>query len=194
MPRGISQRAKRRREHLEPQEIKVLLAAAKKNPRNGVRDYAMMLLAFQHGLRVGELCDMKLKDINLKARSFYVPRSKDCDDACHDLYPGEPEALHAWLVERARMAPPESCDTLFISERRRPLSRGTFHLAVRLIGEAAGLGHLEVHPHMLRHSCGFDLINRGIGIRTIQAYLGHRFISSTVRYTKLDKNRFKGLF
>jgi site-specific recombinase XerD len=65
---------------------------------------------------------------------------------------------------------------------------------VRQIAEAAGLGHLEVHPHMLRHSTGFDLINKGVDIRVILGYLGHRSISSTVRYTKLDKRRFKGLF
>jgi type 1 fimbriae regulatory protein FimB len=194
MSKGISQRAKRRREHLTPDEVKKFLAAAKTSSRNPERDYAAMLLMFRHGLRVSELCEMKLNDINLKTKNFYVPRYKDCDDACHDLYPGESFALKAWLVERGRMNPPESCDWLFISERRRRLCRGTIHLAVRLIAQAAGLGHLEVHPHMLRHSCGYALINQGTDIRTIQGYLGHRFISSTVRYTKLDKNRFKGLF
>jgi type 1 fimbriae regulatory protein FimB len=192
MPKSL--RAKRRREHLEPDEMKKFLAAAKTSSRNPVRDYAIMLMMFRHGLRVSELCDMKLNDINLKTKSFHVPRGKGCDDACHELYNGESGALRAWLVERAKMNPAESCDALFISERRQRLNRGTIHLAVRLIAEAAGLGHLEVHPHMLRHSCGFDLINRSFDVRTIQGYLGHRSISSTVRYTHLDKNRFKGLF
>jgi type 1 fimbriae regulatory protein FimB len=189
-----SKRSKRRREHLEPHEIKSFLAAAKKNPRNGIRDYCAMYLMFRHGLRVSELCGMKLTDINLRTKTFHVPRGKGCDDACHELYNGEPSAIRAWLVERAKMNPPADVDTLFISERRKPLSPVTVHLMVRLIAEAAGLGYLEVHPHMLRHSCGFDLINRQIDIRTIQGYLGHRSISSTVRYTKLDRKRFKGLF
>jgi site-specific recombinase XerD len=189
-----SKRAARRREHLEPHEIKSFLAAAKNNPRNGVRNYCACLLMFRHALRVSELTQMKLNDINLKTKSFHVPRGKGCDDACHELYNGESGAIRAWLVERAKMNPPESCDTLFISERRKPLSRVTVHLMVRLIAEAAGLGHLEVHPHMLRHSTGFDLVNKGVDIRVIQGYLGHRSISSTVRYTKLDRKRFKGLF
>jgi integrase len=58
----------------------------------------------------------------------------------------------------------------------------------------AGLEHLEIHPHMLRHSCGYALVNKGTDIRIIQGYLGHRSISSTVRYTTLDRKRFAKLF
>jgi site-specific recombinase XerD len=189
-----SKRAKRRREHLTEEEVEKFLAAAKTTGRNPVRDYAIMLLMYRHGLRVSELTGMKLTDINLVTKDFHVPRAKGCDDANHSLWNGESSAVKAWLVERAKMDPPESCDTLFISERRRPLSPVTIHLMVRQIAEAAGMGHLEVHPHMLRHSCGYYLINKGTNLRIIQSYLGHRSISSTVRYTKLDKNRFKGLF
>ena len=194
MPRGISQRAKRRREHLTLGEIEHLLEASKTASRNPVRDYCMLLMAFRHGLRVSELVSLRLKDIDLKAKEFYVWRVKDCDESVHPFFNGESAAIAKWLVVREAMQVPAEVDTLFVSERRRPMSRVTFHLMVRLIAEAAGLGHLEVHPHMLRHACGYALINKGTGIRTIQAYLGHRFISSTVRYTKLDKNRFKGLF
>ena len=114
-----SQRAKRRREHLEPDEVKKFLAAAKTSSRNPERDYAIMLMMFRHGLRVSELCKMKLNDINLKTKSFYVPRHKDCDDACHDLYSGESEALRTWLAMRAQMNVPRTVDALFVSERRR---------------------------------------------------------------------------
>jgi len=95
---------------------------------------------------------------------------------------------------RAKLSPPESCDTLFISERRKPLSRITVWLMINQVARAAGLEHLDVHPHMLRHSCGYALINKGVDVRTIQGYLGHRSISSTVRYTKLDSKRFAKLF
>jgi type 1 fimbriae regulatory protein FimB len=53
---------------------------------------------------------------------------------------------------------------------------------------------LDIHPHMLRHSCGYALVNKGTDIRIIQGYLGHRSISSTVRYTALDSRRFAKLF
>jgi site-specific recombinase XerD len=60
-------------------------------------------------------------------------------------------------------------------------------------GETAGLA-LKVHPHMLRHACGFALANKGHDTRTLQAYLGHRNIQRTVRYTGLSANRFRGLW
>jgi len=61
---------------------------------------------------------------------------------------------------------------------------------VRCAGEAAGLG-IKVHPHMLRHACGFALANKGHDTRALQAYLGHKNIQHTVRYTELSPTRFK---
>jgi type 1 fimbriae regulatory protein FimB len=85
-------------------------------------------------------------------------------------------------------------DTLFVSERRRPLSRATVWLLVQKYAQAAGLDALSIHPHMLRHACGYNLANRGADTRLIQDYLGHRSIQSTVRYTALASNRFANLF
>jgi type 1 fimbriae regulatory protein FimB len=70
----------------------------------------------------------------------------------------------------------------------------TINVLVEKIGAAAGLEALDIHPHSLRHSCGYSLVNRGTDIRVIQSYLGHRQISSTIRYTKLNGSQFKGLF
>ena len=53
---------------------------------------------------------------------------------------------------------------------------------------------MKIHPHMLRHACGFKLANDGVDTRTIQAYLGHKSIQHTVRYTELSPTRFKNLF
>jgi site-specific recombinase XerD len=92
------------------------------------------------------------------------------------------------------MNPPAGCDTLFISEGRRPLSRVTVWLMINQVAQVAGMEHLEIHPHMLRHACGYALVNKGTDIRIIQGYLGHRSISSTVRYTNLDRKRFAKLF
>ena len=185
---------RRRREYLTGDEVDKLLTAAKRSSRNPVRDYCMLLLMFRHGLRVSELCTIKLADINLETREFHVNRLKGCDSGPHELYNGESPAIKAWLVERAKMKPPADCDTLFISERRKPLSRCTVWLMIGQVAREAGLEHLDIHPHMLRHSCGYALVNKGTDIRIIQGYLGHRSISSTVRYTKLDRNRFAKLF
>jgi site-specific recombinase XerD len=53
---------------------------------------------------------------------------------------------------------------------------------------------MKIHPHMLRHACGFKLANDGVDTRTIQAYLGHKSIQHTVRYTELAPTRFKEFF
>jgi type 1 fimbriae regulatory protein FimB len=187
-------RKQRRREYLTPDEIERLLAATKTASRNSERDYAILLLMFRHGLRVSELCGLKLDDINLETKEFHVKRLKSCESGPHPLYNGETSAIRTWLVERARMNPPESLDTLFISERSKALSRVTVWLMITQVAEAAGLENLAVHPHMLRHACGYALVNKGTDIRIIQGYLGHRSISSTVRYTKLDSKRFAKLF
>jgi type 1 fimbriae regulatory protein FimB len=191
---AISCRLKRRREYLTQDEIDKLLLAGKTSSRNPVRDYCMLLLMFRHGLRVTELCSIKLSDVDVDSKTFHVNRLKGCDSGPHEFYNGESQAVKAWLVERAKLNPPIDCDTLFVSELRKPLSRVTVWLMIRQTAEAAGLEHLEIHPHMLRHSCGYALVNKGTDIRIIQGYLGHRSISSTVRYTALDRKRFAKLF
>ena len=167
---------------------------AKTASRNPARDYCALLLMFRHGLRVSELCSIKLSNIDVEHKTFHVNRLKGCDSGQHEFYNGESQAVKAWLIERAKMNPPEDCDTLFISERRKPMSRVTVWLMIAQTAKAADLEHLDIHPHMLRHSCGYALVNKGTDIRIIQGYLGHRSISSTVRYTKLDSKRFAKLF
>jgi type 1 fimbriae regulatory protein FimB len=191
---NTSSRTKRTREYLTADEIDKLLTAAKTASRNPVRDYCALLLMFRHGLRVSELCSIKLSDIDVKHKTFHVNRLKDCDSGPHEFYNGESQAVKAWLIERAKMNPPAGVDTLFISERRKPLSRVTVWHFIGEIAKAAGLAHLDIHPHMLRHSCGYALVNKGTDIRIIQGYLGHKAISSTVRYTALDSRRFAKLF
>jgi Phage integrase family len=80
---------------------------------------------------------------------------------------------------------------VFVSERLAPLSVAGYQRRVARSGEAAGFPFL-IHSHMLRHSCGYKLANDGHDTRTIQHYLGHGSIASTVRYTALAPDRFKG--
>lgn len=195
---AISARPKRKRKrpYLTAEEAKKLLAAVKETSRNPERDYCLLLLMIRHGLRVSEACSLRLGDIELERKRFYIPRLKGCTSGEHIFYNGESTALKNWLVKRKQMNPPAELDTVFISERRRPLARNTVNLLIKIAAEAAGLAHLHVHPHMLRHTCGYLLVNKkdGPNLRVIQAYLGHRSISSTVRYTELDSKRFVGLF
>jgi site-specific recombinase XerD len=79
---------------------------------------------------------------------------------------------------------------LFTSERGAPFATGGFRTLMARLGEAAGFD-FRVHPHMLRHACGYKLANDGVDTRSLQAYLGHRNIQHTVRYTELAPTRFK---
>ena len=79
---------------------------------------------------------------------------------------------------------------MFTSERGSPFSTAGFAKMVERAGAEAGFD-FKAHPHMLRHACGFALANAGHDTRALQAYLGHRNIQHTVRYTELAPNRFK---
>jgi type 1 fimbriae regulatory protein FimB/type 1 fimbriae regulatory protein FimE len=82
---------------------------------------------------------------------------------------------------------------VFVSERGAPFSVAGFAKLVERTGVEAGMP-FKCHPHMLRHACGYALANRGTDTRTLQAYLGHRSIQSTVRYTELAPGRFKNIW
>ena len=79
---------------------------------------------------------------------------------------------------------------VFTSERGAPFSAAGWRKMVARLGVAAGFDVL-VHPHMLRHACGYKLANDGVDTRSLQAYLGHKNIQHTVRYTELAPTRFK---
>jgi type 1 fimbriae regulatory protein FimB/type 1 fimbriae regulatory protein FimE len=83
---------------------------------------------------------------------------------------------------------------VFVSEHNAPLSEAGFARMLQRAAKVAGLSDLRLHPHMLRHACGFYLANAGKDTRSIQAYLGHRNIQHTVRYTELSSDRFKDFF
>ena len=82
---------------------------------------------------------------------------------------------------------------VFVSERQAPLSVAGYQRTVARAGKAAGFSFL-VHSHMLRHSCGYKLANDGQDTRAIQHYLGHKSITSTVRYTALAPDRFRNFW
>src|SRR5262249_46283263 len=106
------------------------------------------------------------------------------DASVHPISARESRALRKLLREAA------TSPYVFISERDAPLSAAGYQRMVARAGVAAKFTFL-VHSHMLRHACGFKLVNDGHDTRAIQAYLGHRSIMSTVRYTALTPNRFK---
>jgi type 1 fimbriae regulatory protein FimB len=178
---------------LRPDELERLLAAAEKT-RNPERDYALVLVAFRHALRVSELCGLKLSDVNVELGEIYIRRCKGSVSGSHPIYNGESQALKAWLAVRAEMDVPADVETLFVSEQRRPLNRVSFWYLIKGLAREAGLEELGVHPHNLRHSTGYYLTTQGRDLRLIQNFMGHASISSTIRYTAVDTRRFAKLF
>jgi type 1 fimbriae regulatory protein FimB/type 1 fimbriae regulatory protein FimE len=167
----------RTREHLTPAEVEGLIEAARDN-RQGHRDATMILIAFRHGLRASELVDEAV---------LHVRRVKNGTPATHPLTGRELRALRKLQRESGENP------FVFVSERGAPFSVSGFRRMIERAGQLAGL-EIKAHPHMLRYATGYALANQGTDTRTLQAYLGHRNISNTVRYTELAAGRFKNLW
>lgn len=176
----------RTREHLTNAEVKDLLEAAKEIGRHGHRDALLILMMYRHALRVGELANLQWEQFDLKRGKLSIRRLKNGLPSIHYLERDEIKALR----HLSKAYPPGSF--VFISERGGPLSINSIHKIVARAGEAAGLD-IAVHPHMLRHGKGYELAAKGVDTRVIQAYLGHKNIQHTVRYTEVDLRRLKGL-
>jgi site-specific recombinase XerD len=176
----------RAKDFLSDAEVELLRKAARRG-RHGERDDALILLMYRHGLRVSEAIRLRRDDCNLTEARIEVRRLKRGLDVQHPLAGDELRAIKSYLRTRDDRLP-----FLFLSERGAPLTRQAVNYLLRVAGEQAGLD--RVHPHMLRHSCGFFLANEGYDTRLIQDYLGHRDPRHTARYTRTAARRFEGLW
>ncbi len=175
----------RPREHLTEREVEKLIAATAGN-RYGARDSCMIRICFRHALRASELCDLQWTDVEFETATLHIRRAKGGTATTHPLLGDELRALRV-LKREAKST------FIFVSERGAPFSVAGLQKLVERAGNVAKIG-FKVHPHMLRHAAGFVLANKGTDTRTLQAYLGHRSIQSTVRYTELAPGRFKNLW
>jgi integrase len=175
----------RPREYLTEREIERLMSAARSDNRYGHRDATAILVAFRHGLRARELCALEWDQIDLARKTIRIWRAKNGDPSTHYLSNSELRALRRLQREN----PPEP--HVFVSECGGPVTPVWFRKMMARLGERTDIP-FSVHPHMLRHSCGYKFANEGKDTRSLQAYLGHRNIQSTVRYTAMAPDRFKG--
>jgi integrase len=157
---------------------------ARKHGRYGHRDATMILVAYRHGLRASEACDLQWQQIELSEGRLHVHRVKNGISSVHPIRGDEMRALR-----KLRRDYPTDAH-VFVSERGGPISPIGFHRLIQRLGEAANMP-FPIHPHMLRHACGFKLANDGHDTRALQHYLGHKNIQHTVRYTDMAPDRFK---
>jgi type 1 fimbriae regulatory protein FimE len=155
------------RDYLRPDEVEAMVQAARKSGRHRVRDAAIILLMFRHGLRTAELVSLRWQQVDLKAGYLDVYRVKCGHDAKHPL-----RGPQLRLLRELQRTYPDS-PYVFVSERKAPLSPRSIREIVARVGKVAGLPFVP-HPHQLRHACGYYLASCGHDTRAIQDYLGHK--------------------
>ncbi len=173
------------------QEIDSMIAAIDLSRPEGHRNRAMLEMLYSCGLRVSELCALRLSDLFLEegfirvwgkgGKERLVPISRRAVDELHDWF--------RWRNE-IRMKPGAE-DVVFLSVRRgAPLSRITVFYWVKEIAASAGI-RKNISPHTFRHSFATHLLEGGANLRAIQAMLGHESISTTEIYTHVDRSRLR---
>lgn len=186
-PKQTNAESGRKREYLEDKEIQALIKAVKDN-RHSLRDSLIITMAYRHGLRVSEIVELKWSQVIFDKAKLHVTRSKNGEPSKQPVDGGELRALRALKRDYPDSAYIFCTPT---SDGLVPLTENGVFKMIQRAGKAAKLP-FGIHPHMLRHSCGYRLANKGQDTRAIQDYLGHKNIQHTVKYTKLAENRFNG--
>jgi site-specific recombinase XerD len=172
-------------EHLTEEQVDKLRTAASGAGRHGHRDATMILIAYTHALRNHELVTLRWDQVNLDVGTVYCKRVKGSISGEHPLRGVEIRALKKLTQDRRGF--------VFRSERGGPVSESGFRKIVERAGELARFS-MPTHPHMLRHSCGYKMVNQGTDIRVIQIWMGHANIQNTAGYTALDSTRLRNLW
>ena len=178
--------------HLEPVEVLSVLRAARSK---GSREWAMVLVAYKHGMRASEVCNLRLDDLDLKNGSIVVERLKGSLRTTQAVteHRGEPllnelKALREWLRQRRD----DGSDYLFTSQKGGRLDRSQFFRLFKAIANEVGLAAEKQHPHALKHSIASHLVSANVNLALVKQQLGHKSINSTLRYvTTTDQQASK---
>jgi len=189
-PLGVPHNKTRRPggEHLTEDQVERIRKAALGLGRHGHRDATMILIAYTHALRVGELVRLRWSQINLEAGKIYIEREKGSISGEHPLRGVEIRAL--------KRLGPDRQGFLFRRERKgtvEPITPDAFRKIVLRAAQAAGLD-IAAHPHMLRHACGYKMVNDGVDLKIIKVWMGHQNVQNTDIYTRLASNKLQGLW
>ena len=173
-------------------EIRLLLEQPDLESAKGCRDKAMLELLYATGIRVSELINLDVKDVNLRSRTLQCSGARA--ERSIPIYPSAVVAVSDYLYRvRDLLLCGESGDALFINLNGYRLTRQGFWKIIKEYANAAGITK-EITPHTLRHSFALHLLENGASIRDIQTMLGHADVSSTQIYTLLMDNHVKEVY
>ena len=177
---------------LTNKEIELLLAQPACVDEKGYRDKAMLELMYATGIRVSELIDLNLDDVNIDVGVIKCANAKK--GRVIPLYPAALKALKVYLkeVRGSMLADPEE-QALFVNVNGARMSRQGFWKILKHYQQAAGI-EKEITPHTLRHSFAVHLLENGADIDSLQELMGHCDISSTQVYTQMVNQKIKSVY
>lgn len=176
-------------DYLEFEEITAVLGSIDRSKQDGRRDYALLSLMFNTGVRVQELIDLKANDLQL-TRPFSIRIfGKGRKERICPIWPETAHLLRQLLEERG--IDPREPVTVFTNHTGKPITRfGIRYLLTKHLQNAASvrpsLGKKRLHPHSVRHSTAIHLLKSGVDLSTIANWLGHSSVNTTNKYATMD--------
>ena len=178
-----------RGEYLSWKEVKQFIKGLRKVSRYPDRDECIVRVLYHHALRGSEALRLRWDQIEFgRTPRIHVKRLKGGIDSVHPI---EQRRLLGLLMKLSK--DDNRGEYVFMSERGTPLAYSSLDTIIKKANQVSGLG-FPVHCHIFRHACGYHLVNKGMDMRKIQLFMGHKSIQNTVRYTKLDAGQFKGFW
>ena len=176
---------------LSERQVDALLAAPAAENARGLRDRAMLETLYATGLRVSELVELKLHEVNLDAAVIRV-FGKGSKERLVPLGENAVDSLRHYLVEaRGELLGRRVCEYLFVTARGSAMTRQAFWQLIKRYAPRAGIDPERLSPHVLRHAFATHLLNHGADLRVVQMLLGHSDISTTQIYTHIARERLK---
>ncbi len=170
--------------YLTQDELKRLLNAIPKNTKQGKRDKALLYLAYRMGLRVSEVTNLHIDDVDRDRRRITIRRIKGS-------YGGEyPLPSECWkLIVSYLRTRDDDLPYLFISNRGNPIDRTVVFRAIKKYARLAGIPESKASPHALKHTLGTHMLEAGCDVAEVQDQLGHRNIQNTMVYAKITSKK-----
>jgi len=166
-------------------EVERILRSCTGTSFYALRDRAILELSYGCGLRASEICNLKLKDMNVSSATLCIKGKGNKERIVPFL--GEVRRKVSEYVEKARNIKAKAgTDFIFLTRTGNRLRREDFWRIVRKRGKGAGIASSRLHPHVLRHSFATHVLRRGMDLRTLQEMLGHSSISTTQKYLHFD--------